>query len=107
MSDVNIIVTDREGNTQEHLLPTDMNMNLMEGLKVLEYPIEAICGGLAMCATCQCYIESNDNLPEMSIDEDAMLDEVYMIRKDNSRLTCQIPITLELDGLKLTIAPEI
>lgn len=107
MSDVNIIITDREGKTKEHLLPTDMNMNLMEGLRMLEYPIEAVCGGMAMCATCQCYVEENEHLPEMSVEEDAMLEEVYMIREDNSRLTCQVPITQELDGLKLTIAPVI
>ena len=105
--DIKITVVDREGNSSEHLLPTDMNINLMEGLKILDYPIEAVCGGMAMCATCQCYIESDHILPVMSDEEDSMLEDVYMIRKDNSRLTCQIPITKDLNELKLTIAPEI
>jgi len=61
---------------------------------------------MAMCATCQCYIESDHELPEMSNEEDGMLEDVYMIRKDNSRLTCQLPVTEELNELKLTIAPE-
>ena len=105
--DIKITVVDREGNSNEHLLPTDMNINLMEGLKILDYPIEAVCGGMAMCATCQCYIESDHILPVMSDEEDSMLEDVYMIRKDNSRLTCQIPVTKDLNELKLTIAPEI
>ena len=78
----------------------------MEVLKANDFPIQAVCGGMAMCATCQCYIESDHELPEMSYEEDGMLEDVYMIRKDNSRLTCQLPVTKELNELKLTIAPE-
>ena len=105
MSDITITVVDREGIAHLVQAPTDMNLNIMEALKMNEFPIEAVCGGMAMCATCQCYINSDHLLPEMSDEEDSMLEDVYMIRQDNSRLTCQIPITEELNGLKLTIAP--
>ena len=105
MKDINFIVVDREGVEHKVQAPTDMNLNMMEALKLNEFPIEAVCGGMAMCATCQCYIESDHELPEMTDEEDSMLEDVYMIRKENSRLTCQIPVTLNLEGLKLTIAP--
>jgi ferredoxin len=106
MSDITLHVTDREGVEHSILAPTDMSMNVMEVLKANDFPIQAVCGGMAMCATCQCYIESDHELPEMSYEEDGMLEDVYMIRKDNSRLTCQLPVTKELNELKLTIAPE-
>lgn len=107
MTDITFTVIDREGIEHKVTAPTDMNMNMMEALKLNEFPIEAICGGMAMCATCQCYIESDHILPEMTDEEDSMLEDVYMIRNPNSRLTCQIPVTEDLDGLKLTIAPVV
>lgn len=103
--DITITLIDREG--AEHLLlaPTDMAMNLMEVCKAHELPVEGTCGGMALCASCQCYVESDQPLPEMSDDEEAMLAEAFYV-KDNSRLTCQIPITPELEGLRVVLAPE-
>ena len=106
--DIKIHITDREGTTHEVDAPTDMNMNLMEIVRSYELVPEGtigICGGMAMCASCQCYIESNHELPEMSDDEDAMLAEAFNV-KGNSRLGCQLHIHPELDGLKVTLAPE-
>lgn len=82
-----------------------MAMNLMEVCKAHELPVEGTCGGMALCASCQCYVESDQPLPEMSEDEEAMLAEAFYV-KDNSRLTCQIPITPELEGLRVVLAPE-
>ncbi len=65
-----------------------------------------ICGGMAMCASCQCYIVSDHELPEMSDDEDLMLAEAFNV-KDNSRLSCQIFIKEELNGLEIELAPEV
>ena len=103
--DITITLIDREG--AEHLLlaPTDMAMNLMEVCKAHQLPVEGTCGGMALCASCQCYVESDQPLPEMSEDEEAMLAEAFYV-KDNSRLTCQIPITPELEGLRVVLAPE-
>ncbi|HBY70231.1 MAG: ferredoxin, partial [Flavobacteriaceae bacterium] len=61
--------------------------------------------GMAMCASCQCYVQSDHELPEMSYDEDLMLAEAFNV-KDNSRLGCQIHIHPELDGLQVELAPE-
>ena len=105
MSDVRITVIDREGVSHQLNAPTDMNMNLMEVCKAYELPIEGTCGGMALCASCQCYILSDHVLGAISEDEEAMLSEAFFV-KDSSRLGCQIPITEGLNGLKIQIAPE-
>ena len=106
--DVNIKITDREGNTHEILAPTDMAMNLMELVRSYELAPEGtigICGGMAMCASCQCYVKTDHHLPEMQDEEEAMLSEAFHV-KDNSRLGCQIQITTEMEGLEVELAPE-
>lgn len=108
MTDVTISITDREGVTHKVQAPTDMNMNLMEVVRSFELAPEGtigICGGMAMCASCQCYVESDHILPEKGEEEEAMLSEAFFVQ-ENSRLGCQIPITSDLDGLKVTIAQE-
>ena len=106
--DITIKITDREGTLHEILAPTDMAMNLMEVIRSYELAPEGtigICGGMAMCASCQCYVKSNHELPKMGIDEDMMLAEAFHV-EDNSRLGCQIQITPEMDGLEVELAPE-
>ena len=108
MSDITIHITDREGATHTVEAPTDMNMNLMEIVRSYELAPEGtigVCGGMAMCASCQCYVESDHELPEISDDEDAMLAEAFYV-EDNSRLGCQIHIHPDLEGLKVRLAPE-
>lgn len=80
-------------------------MNLMEVCKSYELPVEGTCGGMALCASCQCYVKSSHSLFEKSEDEEAMLAEAFHV-EPNSRLACQIPITTELDGLEVILAPE-
>ena len=103
--DITITLIDREDTEHQLLAPTDMAMNLMEVCKAHELPVEGTCGGMALCASCQCYVESGHPLPEMSEDEEAMLAEAFHV-KDNSRLACQIPIRPELEGLRVVLAPE-
>lgn len=108
MSDITIKITDREGVQHEVQAPTDMAMNIMELVKAYELAPEGtigICGGMAMCASCQCYVNSDHQLPEMTPDEDAMLAEAFYV-KDNSRLGCQIQLTENLEGLEIELAPE-
>ncbi|MGB5371472.1 MAG: 2Fe-2S iron-sulfur cluster-binding protein [Flavobacteriaceae bacterium] len=108
MNDIKIIITDREGLRHEVDAPTDMNMNLMEVVRSYELAPEGtigICGGMAMCASCQCYVLSNHPLPEKSDEEEAMLAEAFYV-EDNSRLGCQIRITEALNGLEVALAPE-
>jgi len=106
--DVTLKITDREGILHEIIAPTDMAMNLMEVVRAYELAPEGtigICGGMAMCASCQCYVNSDHELPEIGIDEDMMLAEAFHVQ-ENSRLGCQIQITPEMDGLEVELAPE-
>ena len=103
--DIKIIVIDREGITHQLDAPTDMAMNLMEVCKAYELPVEGTCGGMAMCASCQCYVLSDHPLEEKSEDEEAMLSEAFHV-EENSRLGCQIPMDKKLEGLKVELAPE-
>lgn len=110
MSDVKITIIDREGERHIVDAPTDMNMNIMELVRAYELAPEGtigVCGGMAMCASCQCYVLNGEEveLPEMTPDEEAMLWEAFNV-KDNSRLGCQIQITSEIDGLVVELAPQ-
>src|SRR5690606_16646990 len=108
MQDITLKITDRNGDIHEVVAPTDMSMNLMEVIRSYELAEEGqigVCGGMAMCASCQVYIlEGAEKLEEMGDEEDAMLGEAYHV-KEGSRLGCQIAITPEIDGLEVEIAP--
>src|SRR6476620_5462462 len=106
--DVTIKIIDREGVAHEVQAPTDMNMNIMELVRMYELAPEGtigVCGGMAMCASCQCYVLNDVELPPMGDDEEAMLSEAFHV-KPNSRLGCQIAITDDLEGLDIELAPE-
>ena len=106
--DILIKITDREGTIHEVQAPTDMNLNIMELVRMYELAPEGtigICGGMAMCASCQCYVLNDIKIPEKGDDEEAMLSEAFNV-KPNSRLGCQIHITEQLEGLAIELAPE-
>ncbi|EPR72655.1 Ferredoxin, 2Fe-2S [Winogradskyella psychrotolerans RS-3] len=108
MQDVTIHITDRYGEKHTILAPTDMAMNLMEVVRSYELAPEGtigVCGGMAMCASCQCYVNSAHKLNTMEDEEEAMLSEAFNV-KDNSRLSCQIPISDILNELEIELAPE-
>lgn len=106
--DIQLKITDRDGVTHDIVAPTDMSMNLMEVIRSYELAEEGtigVCGGMAMCASCQVYVTSGaEKLVPMEAEEDAMLAEAFHV-EDNSRLGCQLFITEELDGLEVEIAP--
>ncbi|MCJ8153791.1 ferredoxin [Chryseobacterium sp. SSA4.19] len=107
MSDINVKITDREGITHEVVAPTDMSMNLMEIIRSYELAEEGtigVCGGMAMCASCQVYVINDPGLEPMGDEEDAMLGEAFHV-KENSRLGCQLHIVPEMEGLEVEIAP--
>ena len=103
---ITVTVIDREGVPHVLEAPTDMEMNMMELCKSYDLPVKGTCGGMAMCASCQMYVE-NDKVPlERNENEQKMLDEAFFV-KENSRLGCQIKITNEIDGLVVRLAPEV
>ena len=100
-----LIISDRQGKKSE--IEFDTNFTLMENLRDNGYDIEASCGGCCACATCHVYIDEKwvNKLNKMDDDEESMLDQAFDV-KNNSRLSCQINLSEELDGLKIEIAPE-
>ena len=100
---ITIYVTDLQG--VEHTLeaPTDMQLNLMETIRAHGLQIKATCGGMAMCATCHVLVDASHELPEMGEDEEAMLDEAFVLDMEGSRLSCQIPISPAIHGLRVTL----
>lgn len=101
---IKVTVFDREDTQHDFDAPTDMNMNMMELCKSYELPVEGTCGGMALCASCHMYVESDHELNEPSDDEEDMLDQAFFV-EDNSRLGCQIRLKNELDGLVVRLAP--
>ena len=106
--DISIKITDRQGVLHKIEAPTDMALNLMEVVRMYEIAADGtvgICGGMAMCASCQCYVLSVHDLPEKSMEEQAMLSEALNV-KSNSRLGCQIQMHPAMNGLEVELAPE-
>lgn len=80
-------------------------MTVMEAAKLALVPgIEAECGGACACATCHVYVDSEwrENTGEPSQMEEDMLDFAFDVREE-SRLSCQIKVTPELDGLVVRV----
>lgn len=99
-------VVTREG--EERQLEGEAGLSVMEVIR--DGGIDellALCGGCLSCATCHVHVDPAfaDKLPPMSIDEDELLDSTSD-RDATSRLSCQLPFTDALDGLKVTIAQE-
>ena len=100
-----ITYIDHKGNTQR--VNVDNGLTVMEGAIQNNIPgIDADCGGGMACATCHVYVQDEwfDKLPKKEDGEEDMLDMAFEPKK-NSRLSCQLIITDELDGLIVTI-PE-
>jgi len=101
-----LIVVTRDG--QEREVNGDAGLSVMEVIR--ESGIDellAICGGCCSCATCHVHVDPEfaAKLPRMSEDEDDLLDS-SSDRDERSRLSCQVPFTPDLDGLRVTIAAE-
>jgi 2Fe-2S ferredoxin len=79
---------------------------LMEVLRDLDGGVLAICGGMCTCATCHVYVDADwvSKLPAAQSDETEMLSDLG-VRRENSRLSCQLQLTDALDGMRVTIAP--
>ena len=101
-----VIVVTRGGNEVE--LQGGVGNSLMETIRDgLADELQAICGGYCSCATCHVYVDPAfaSRLSAMNADEDSLLDG-SSYREGSSRLSCQIRLTDELEGLRVTVAPE-
>ena len=100
-----ITYTDKQGNSRT--IDVDNGLTVMEGAIQNDIPgIDADCGGSMACATCHVYVEETwlDKLPKAEEAEVDMIDMTYEPKK-NSRLSCQLIVSDELDGLIVT-TPE-
>ena len=101
-----VVVTTREGETRT--VNGESGLTLMAIVRDSGFDeLLALCGGCCSCATCHVHVDAefHELLPPMSEDEDALLDS-SRDRDANSRLSCQIEITEEMDGLRVRIAEE-
>jgi ferredoxin, 2Fe-2S len=99
-----LVVVTRKGEERE--IDATTGLSVMEVLRdggVDE--VLALCGGCCSCATCHVYVDSEIELPAMSQDEDDLLDSSDH-RNERSRLSCQLPFTAAMDGVRVTVAPE-
>jgi len=102
---MNIIITDRDGETHE--LKATLGWRIMEIAREAGLPIKAECGGCCACATCHVYVDEEwqERVPAANDEELELLDLAFDV-EDNSRLCCQIRMTPELDGFKATLASD-
>ena len=94
-----------EHNGKEHDIEVQNGLTVMEGAVQNDISgIDADCGGAMSCATCHVYVKEDwyDKLPKKEMGEDDMLDQAYE-PKSNSRLSCQIVVSDDLDGLTVNI----
>jgi ferredoxin, 2Fe-2S len=101
-----LVVTNRAG--EEKTVEAGAGLSVMEAIRDNGFDeLLALCGGCCSCATCHVHVDAAwaDKLPAMSEDENDLLDSSDH-RDATSRLSCQLHMTAELDGLKVTIAPE-
>lgn len=96
-------VTDQDG--KRHELDALDGWQAMEIIRDHGLPIKAECGGACCCATCHVFVDPNwmDKLIPPSLDEVDMVADLPD-SKENSRLSCQILMREDLDGLELTLA---
>ena len=96
---------DRQG--KEHTLEGRDGWSVMEILRDGGLDIAAECGGACMCATCHVYVDANwlPKLEPREEMEEGMLECAWQPR-DNSRLSCQIHVTADLEGLEVTIPKQ-
>ena len=98
-------VTYNTHDSKTHTIDIQNGLSVMEGAVQNDIPgIDADCGGGMACATCHVYVKENwwDKLPNKEDGEEDMLDMAYEPNKF-SRLSCQVIVSDELDGLEVSI----
>jgi 2Fe-2S ferredoxin len=101
-----VIVTTLTG--EERRVEVPPGQSLMETLRGAGIDgIQALCGGCCSCATCHVYVDAAfyEALPPMALDEKELLESLEF-RQSTSRLSCQLHVDANLDGLRVTISPH-
>lgn len=105
METYHITVINPDGSEDRLEIPA--GWQVMEALRDHGYPVKAECGGACCCATCHVYVAEEwlGRIPPMGDDEEAMLDSALALQ-ENSRLSCQLVMNADLDGLRVAVAPN-
>jgi ferredoxin, 2Fe-2S len=100
-----LVIVDRDG--KERRVEGRVGVSVMETLREFDY-VPAICGGMCSCATCHVWVDAAwaARLPPRQGDEQELLQELTSFRPATSRLSCQLPFTEALSGLRVAIAPD-
>jgi ferredoxin, 2Fe-2S len=103
---VKLVVTDKDGRDVE--VDARAGLSIMENIRQLPRSVEAICGGLCACATCHVFIDADwmGRLPPRRHEERLMLVGSRQFDTARSRLSCQIKVSADIEGLRLTVAPD-
>jgi 2Fe-2S ferredoxin len=103
---VRLVVTDKDGCEVE--VDARPGLSIMENIRQLPRSVEAICGGLCSCATCHVLIDAEwmQRLPPRRYEERLMLASSRAFDAARSRLSCQIKVTHELEGLRVAVVPS-
>jgi 2Fe-2S ferredoxin len=100
-----IVIVDRDG--RERRLTGMLGRPVMETLREADAGIAAICGGMCSCATCHVWVDEDwmGRIKPAQPEETELVSSLVHARP-NSRLSCQIAFGPQLDGLRVTVAPE-
>lgn len=101
-------ITYVEHNGTSHIVDVANGLTIMEGARDNNVPgIDAVCGGACACSTCHVYVDPQwtSKLPVMAGNEEEVLDFAHELDPARSRLSCQLKVTADLDGLLVQL-PE-
>ena len=103
---IKLNVKDREG--KDHEVEANEGDTLMETLREFDWGVAAICGGMCSCGTCHVFISAADQekFPAMDVDEEDLIDMLEFSRDDDSRLSCQLTLGEQHNGVSLELAPD-
>lgn len=108
MDSITIHIQQDDFSFQPMEIPLGVGLSLMEVLKGENYPIEAICGGMAICATCRVEVLNKGEVQLRGANDEEMCTlDMLPCNTGNCRLSCQIRISEQIDGLKIRIPTEI
>ena len=104
VKEMHLLVTDHDG--REHQLEALEGWRVMEVIRDWGLSIKAECGGACACATCHVYVDQEwiPRLAPPNDEEIDQLDSAFFV-EPNSRLACQLLVSPELNGLRVTLAP--
>ena len=108
MDNITIYIQQDDFSFKPLSIPLGVQLSLMDALKGEGYPLEDICGGIALCATCRVEVLNKDEIMIEGADDSEMcLLETLPCYTGNCRLSCQIYISEKIDGIKIRIPEEI